>query len=67
MCAICTYLIVAYVKYTLKSQLSIYEIIQILGIFAFDKTTVKELLTVFQDNQDFKEKEIYLIQILTHQ
>ncbi len=54
--AICTYLIVAYVKYSLKSTLSIYEIMQILGISAFDKTPVKELLTDFQDNQNFKEQ-----------
>ena len=54
--AICTYLIVAYVKYTLKSQLTIYEVMQILGISAFDKTPVKELLTEFQDNQNFKEQ-----------
>jgi len=54
--AICTYLIVAYVKYTLNSQLSIYEIMQILGISAFDKTPAKELQTDFQDNQNFKEQ-----------
>ena len=55
--AICTYLIVAYVKYTLNSQLSIYEVMQILGISTFDKTPVKELLTDFQDNQNFKEQK----------
>ncbi len=54
--AICTYLIVAYVKYTLKSNLSIYETMQILGISAFDKTPVKELLTELQVNQNFKEQ-----------
>lgn len=54
--AICTYLIVAHVKYSLKSTLSIYEIMQILGISAFDKTPVKELLTDFQNNQNFKEQ-----------
>ena len=54
--AICTYLIVAHVKYSLKSELSIYEIMQILGISAFDKTAVKELLTEFQTNQNFKEQ-----------
>ena len=54
--AICTYLIVAYVKYTLKSQLTIYEVLQILGISAFDKAPVKELLTEFQDNQNIKEQ-----------
>ena len=54
--AICTYLIVAHVKYSLKSSLSIYEIMQILGISAFDKTPVRELLTDFQNNQNFKEQ-----------
>ncbi len=54
--AISTYLIVAYVKYSLQSPLSIYEIMQILGISAFDKTPVKELLTDFHDNQNFKEQ-----------
>ena len=54
--AICTYLIVAYVKYTLKSNLTIYETMQILGISAFDKTPVKELLTEIQVNQNFKEQ-----------
>jgi len=54
--AICTYLIVAYIKYTLKSNLSIYETMQILGISTFDKTPVKELLTEIQVNQNFKEQ-----------
>ena len=46
----------AYVKYSLKSNLSIYETMQILGISAFDKTSIKELLTEIQVNQDFKEQ-----------
>jgi len=54
--AICTYLIVAYVKYQLKSTLSIYEVMQILGISAFDKTPLKELLTETQFNQNVKEQ-----------
>ena len=54
--AICTYLIVAYVKFILKSELSIYEIVQIIGISAFDKTPVKELLTEIQVNQNVKEQ-----------
>jgi hypothetical protein len=66
--AICTYLIVAYVKYTLKSTLSIYEIMQILGISAFDKTAVKELLTEIQVNQDVKEQyDLFNNQFLMHQ
>lgn len=54
--AICTYLIVAYVKYSLKSTLSIYEIMQILGISTLDKSSLKDLLTEFQVNQNFKEQ-----------
>ncbi len=54
--AIATYLIVAYIKHSLKSTLSIYEIMQILGISAFDKTPIKELLTEFQVNQNVKEQ-----------
>ena len=66
--AICTYLIVAYVKYSLKSNLSIYETMQILGISAFDKTPVKELLTEIQVNQYFKEQyDLFSNQFLTHQ
>lgn len=53
--AICTYLIVAYVKYSLKSKLSIYEIMQILGISVFDKTPINELLTEIKVNQNVKE------------
>ena len=54
--AICTYLIVAYIKFSLQSKLSIYEIMQILGISAFDKAPVKELLTELQINQNVKEQ-----------
>ncbi len=54
--AICTYLIVAKVKHVLKSKLSIYEIIQILSISVFDKTSIRELLTEYQTNQNVKEQ-----------
>lgn len=54
--AICTYLIVAYIKHSLKSNLSIYEIMQVLGISSFDKAPLKELLTEIQVNQNFKEQ-----------
>jgi hypothetical protein len=54
--AICTYLIVAKVKYALKSNLSIYQIMQILGISTFDKTSLQELLTEYQTNQNVKEQ-----------
>ena len=55
--AICTYLIVAKVKHALRSNLSIYEIIQILSISVFDKTSLKELLTEYQTNQNVKEQK----------
>ena len=54
--AICTYLIVAKVKHTLKSNLTIYEILQILSISVFDKTSIQELLTDYQTNQNVKEQ-----------
>lgn len=53
--AISTYLIVAYAKVQLASELSIYEIMQILSISAFDKTPVKELITELHSNQNVKE------------
>jgi hypothetical protein len=67
--AICTYLIIAQIKYALKSTLSVYEIMQILGISVFDKTPVKELLTESQVNQTFKEQgNLFIINdLLTHQ
>lgn len=66
--AICTYLLVAKVKHALKSNLSIYEIMQILSISVFDKTSLRELLTEFQTKQNVKEQRNYLVtKILTHQ
>jgi len=50
--AIIAYLIVAYVKHALKSNYSIYEIIQILAVSVFDKTPIRELLTDFDLNQN---------------
>ena len=45
-------------KYVLlRSTLSIFEIMQILGISAFDKTPIIELLTEFQVNSNQNVKE----------
>ncbi len=55
--AICTYLIVAYVKNSVKSELSIYQIMQILSISAFDKTPISQLLNDFQNNQNVNEQQ----------
>lgn len=55
--AICAYLIVAYVKKSVKSELSIYQIMQILSISAFDKTPISQLLNDFQNNQNVNEQQ----------
>ncbi len=49
--AICTYLLIALVKKQLRSNLSLYEITQILGVSVFDKTPLNELLTNFSKNE----------------
>lgn len=49
------YLIVAYMKHALKSNYSIYEIMQILSVSAFDKTPIRDLLNMPQVNQNVKE------------
>lgn len=43
--AIITYLLIAYIKKILKSPLSIYEMIELLGISLFDKTPIQELIS----------------------
>lgn len=58
--AICSHLIVAYVKYLTKSPLSIYEIMQVLSTSLFDKTPLVKLLNVnekiqIEENQEVKE------------
>lgn len=57
--AISTYLIVAHIKHTLKSNLSIYEIMQILSISIFDKTPLKELLTEYQIKNVKEQKNLF--------
>jgi hypothetical protein len=58
--AICSHLIVAYVKHLTKSPLSIYEIMQVLSTSLFDKTPLVKLLNVnekiqIEENQEVKE------------
>ncbi|HOP23666.1 MAG TPA: IS4 family transposase [Gammaproteobacteria bacterium] len=67
--AICTYLIVAYLKHQIRSPYSVYEMMQILGISTFAKTPVNELFTEQQINQNVKE-QLNLFSnndLLTHQ
>lgn len=54
--ALSAYLIVAYIKAQLRSELSVYEVMQILSISAFDKTPIAELLTEIHSNQNVKEQ-----------
>jgi hypothetical protein len=61
--AIIVYLLVAYLKHAIKSDYSIYEIMQILSVSAFDKTPIRELLTNFQVNQNVKELQYDLFNI----
>ena len=42
--AICTYVILSYVKARFKSEYSIYQIMQILNLSVFDKTPLRDLL-----------------------
>jgi hypothetical protein len=50
--AICTYLIVAYIKHMLNCEFSIYETLQILGVSVFDKTPIRELLSCSDGKQN---------------
>ena len=53
--AVCTYLLIAYAKKQLKSDLSLYEITQIISVSTFDKTPLNELLTSFSKNVEIKD------------
>jgi len=57
--AICTHLIVAYIKHVMRSPLSIYEISQVLSTSLFDKTLIRELINEdkpqIRQNQNVKE------------
>ena len=60
--AIISYLLIAYIKKMLDSQYSIYEIIQVLGLSVFVKTSIKELITNVQDNQyHYEEPNLFTI------
>jgi hypothetical protein len=54
--AVCTYLLIAYVKKQLKSELSMYEIQQILSVSIFSKFTLDELLTNTSKNFEINDQ-----------
>lgn len=58
--AVIAYLLVAYIKQKIKSDYSIYELMQILGVSVFDKTPIRQLLTEQrQFNQNVKELNLF--------
>lgn len=63
--AVCTQLIVAYLKQLLKSPLSIYEMMEILKAAAFDKTQLRNLpvdnIAKIQVYQEVKEQQLVFI------
>ena len=59
---ICSYLIVAYVKALIKSEYSIYQMMQILNVSIFDKTPLRHLLCQqpkIQVKQNIKEPLLF--------
>lgn len=61
--AVCAYLIVARIKASYQSPYTISEILSIIHVSAFEKTSLKELLSQPVDplisNQDFKEPNLF--------
>ena len=60
--AIISYLLMAKIKATLQTEYSITEVARILGVSAFAKTPIRELLTIDQstiENQNVKELKLF--------
>jgi hypothetical protein len=56
--AICTHLILAYIKHIMHSPLSIYEISQVLSTSLFDKTLIRNLLNKSRKSQIMKNQNV---------
>jgi len=63
--AVCTYLIIAILKKRLNLDKSLYEILQILSISAFDKTPVNQLLmkTKLQNQEKGNHNQLILFDL----
>jgi hypothetical protein len=57
--AICTYLIVAYIKKQLKCDYSIYEMMQIFSVSCFSKTPITQLLSESHFKQNVNELTLF--------
>jgi hypothetical protein len=53
--AVCTYILVAYIKKQLKVQSTLYEILQILSVSVFSKVPLNELFTNMSKNENKNE------------
>lgn len=58
--AVCTYILVAYIKKQLKVKLSMYEMVQILSVSVFSKVPLNELFTNITKNENINDKCIQL-------
>ncbi len=54
--AVCTYILVAYIKKQLKVKLTMYEMVQILSVSVFSKVPLNELFTNITKNENIKDK-----------
>ena len=63
--AVSTYLLVAYAKKILHLDRTIYEILQILSVSAFDKTPINELFTdnIIQNNNESNHNQLTLFDL----
>ena len=63
--AVSTYLLVAYAKKILHLDRTIYEILQILSVSAFDKTPINELFTdnIIQNNNESNQNQLTLFDL----
>ncbi len=63
--AVSTYLLVAYAKKILNLDRTIYEILQILSVSAFDKTPINELFTddTIQGNNESNHNQLTLFDL----
>ena len=63
--AICTYLMVAIAKKELKIDRSLYEILQIISVSAFDKTQLTQILSEYelQNSDGDQSKQLILFDL----
>ena len=58
--AVCTYILVAYIKKQLKVEKTMYEMVQILSVSVFSKVPLHELFTNISKNENINNNCIQL-------